>query len=193
MILIDNVIVSDEVRDEYFCCDLQDCRGACCIEGNAGAPLEESEISALEDYIDRIMPFMNPEGVKIVQKSGVFDYDQAGEYVTPLIGDRDCVFAVHEEGIAKCAIEKAWESGNVEFRKPISCHLYPIRISTRNNFEAVNYHRWHVCLPARNLGKVKSMPLYKFLKDPLIRKYGKEWYDSLLTEIDRNKSSSVKK
>ena len=184
MIVIDNTIISEEIRDIRFCCDLEKCKGACCVEGDAGAPLDEEEISALEDYIDRIKPFMQNEGVRVIEKSGVFDYDFCGEYVTPLIADKDCVFVFYENEVVRCAIEKAYEEKKIEFRKPISCHLYPIRIKKFTDSELVNYHKWFVCQSACMLGDNIELPLYKFLKDPLTRKFGEEWYKKLIMEFE---------
>ena len=184
MLVIDNILVSEEIRDIRFCCDLDKCLGACCVEGDAGAPLEEEEISLLEDDIDIIKPYMRPEGIEVIEKYGVFDYDTSGEFVTPLINDKDCVFVYYENNIAMCAIEKAYEEGKVNFQKPISCHLYPIRITKHKDFEAVNYHKWYICQTACTLGKKLELPLYKFLKEPLIRKYGEEWYGKLVEEIE---------
>ncbi len=183
MIVIGKTIISEEIRDIRFCCDLEKCQGACCVEGDAGAPLDEEEISLLEDDIDFIKPFMRKEGVDVVEKDGVFDFDITGDYVTPLINDRDCAFVIYEENIAKCAIEKAWENGKCELRKPLSCHLYPIRIKAHNDFDAVNYHKWHICQHACTLGKKLNLPLYQFLKIPLIRKYGDEWYNKFIENI----------
>lgn len=177
--VIDNTIISEEIADTFFCCNLESCRGACCIDGDAGAPLEESEISELEDFLERIKPYMTSEGIAVVEKNGVFDYDADGCYVTPLIDDKDCVFVFDEDGIARCAIERAFEDGKIEFQKPISCHLYPVRVKTHKEIDAVNYHKWHICKSAGILGKEKSITLVRFLKDPLIRKYGKEWYANL--------------
>lgn len=185
MMIINGIIVSEEIRDVRFCCDLDKCKGACCIEGDAGAPLEELEISEIEDYIDRIKPFMQPGGIKVIEKSGVFDYDMNGEYVTPLIDDRDCAFVYYENGVARCAIEKAYEEKKIDFRKPLSCHLYPIRIKKYGESEAVNYHAWHICKPACAHGKAINLPLYKFLKEPIIRKYGHDWYRLLLKEFEK--------
>lgn len=185
MIVIDHTIVSDEIHDIRFCCDLDKCLGACCVEGDAGAPLEDEEISQLEDGIEAIKPFMHKEGIEVVENMGVFDFDASGEYVTPLINDCDCAYVYHENGIARCAIEKAYEEKAIDFQKPISCHLYPIRISKHKDFEGVNYHKWYICSPACTLGKKTGMPLYKFLKEPLIRKYGEEWYNKLVKEIEK--------
>ena len=184
MLVIDNILVSEEIRDIRFCCDLEKCLGSCCVEGDAGAPLEEEEISMLEDDIEFIKPYMPEKGVEVIEKHGVFDYDAFGEFVTPLINDKDCAFVYYENNIAKCAIEKAFEEGKISFQKPISCHLYPIRIIKHENFEAVNYHKWYICQSACTLGKKLELPLYKFLKDPLIRKYGEEWYGKLVEEIE---------
>jgi hypothetical protein len=183
MIVIDNTLISEDIRDVRFCCDLEKCKGACCIEGDAGAPLEEDEISQLEDYVDRIKPYMQPDGIKVVEKYGVFDYDMNGEFVTPLIADKDCAFVYYENDIAKCAIEKAYEDKKISFRKPLSCHLYPIRIKKYAGNEAVNYHKWDICQPACAMGKKINLPLYKFLKDSLIRKFGEEWYMKLVENI----------
>jgi len=183
MIVIDKTIISEDIRDVRFCCDLDKCKGACCIEGDAGAPLDELEISEIEDNLDRIKPFMRPEGIKVVEKSGVFDYDMNGEYVTPLIDDKDCAFVYYEKDIAKCAIEKAYEDKKISFRKPLSCHLYPIRIKNYAGNEAINYHKWSICQSACSKGKAINLPLFKFLKEPLIRKFGKDWYNKLVNEI----------
>ena len=184
MLIIDNILVSEEIRDIRFCCDLDKCLGACCVEGDAGAPLEEEEISILEDEIDIIKPYMTQEGVEVIEKHGVFDYDTMGDFVTPLVNDKECAFVYYESNIAKCAIEKAFEEGKVSFQKPVSCHLYPIRITKHSDFEAVNYHKWYICQSACTLGKKLELPMYKFLKEPLIRKYGKEWYGKLVREIE---------
>ncbi len=193
MIIIDNIMVSEEIRDIRFCCDLEKCAGACCVEGDAGAPLEEEEISLLEDMIDEIKPYMRKEGIDVIEKNGIFDFDMNGEYVTPLINEKDCAFVIYQVGheledrtniVAKCAIEKAWEEGKVDFQKPISCHLYPIRITKNESFEAVNYHKWYICQSACTLGKKLQLPLYQFLKEPLIRKYGEDWYGKLVKEIE---------
>jgi len=184
MIAIDNTINSDDLASVCFVCDLAKCKGACCVEGDAGAPLEEYEISELEDALDYVKPFMRPEGIEAVDQIGVFDYDAGGNYVTPLINGAECIFVVFtEDGTAACAIEKSWEAGKSRFRKPVSCHLYPVRISRYNDFDAVNYHQWHVCQPALELGKKLNVPVYKFLKDSLIRKYGEKWYAQLCERI----------
>ena len=185
MLIIDNILVSDDLYLIKFICDVGKCKGACCVEGDAGAPLEEEEISLMEDYLDKIMDYMIPEGIDTVIRSGVFDYDVEGSYVTPLINDGNCAFINFTDGIAWCAIEKAYEQGKIPFRKPISCHLYPVRLAKIGMNEAVNYHRWQICDVALEKGSSKGVPLYVFLKDPLIRKYGEAWYNLLVEEIGK--------
>lgn len=185
MIIIDDTIVSDQLRDTCFVCDLSKCKGACCVEGDAGAPLEEEEISILEDVVDHIKPFMRREGIEEVERNGVFDFDAGGHYVTPLVNGRECAFvAFNDEGVAMCAIENAWKSGKTDFRKPVSCHLYPVRLSRYKDFEAINYHEWHICKPALEYGKKLNLPVYQFLKEALIRKYGERYYQQLAKQIE---------
>jgi len=179
MIAIENTVVSDDVHKVCFVCDLNKCKGICCVEGDAGAPLDEEEISILEDEIDEILPYLTQGGLKSIEENGVFDYDSLGNYVTPLINHRECAFCYFDEGIAKCAIEKAFEEGKVKFQKPISCHLYPIRIQKYKDFDAVNYHKWPVCEKALVNGKRLNVTVFEFLKVPLIRKYGAKWYKEL--------------
>ncbi len=184
MIIIDDKIISDDIYKVYFSCDLQKCKGACCIEGDAGASLEEEEISVLEDDIDYIKPFMTQEGIREVEKHGVFDYDDKGDYVTPLVSNLECAYVNYEgNDIAYCAIEKAWEAQKTGLRKPVSCHLYPLRIYKHRNYYALNYHRWNICKHALFKGRHEKLFLYFFLKDALIRKYGKEWYERLVKAI----------
>ncbi|MEI6454997.1 MAG: DUF3109 family protein [bacterium] len=180
MISLENTLISDDLKEVFFCCDLSKCKGACCIEGDAGAPLEEDEISLLEDYKGEIIPFMRSEGVKEIEENGVFDYDAAARYVTPLVKGRECVYVIFEDGIARCAIERAFTEKAIPFPKPISCHLYPVRIRELVSGEGVNYHKWHICSKALENGKKLNLPLFCFLKEALIRKFGKTWYDNLL-------------
>lgn len=185
MLFIDDIMVSDDLYLVKFVCPVEKCLGACCVEGDAGAPLEEEEISQIEDYTDEIMEYMIPDGIEAVKKSGVFDYDMEGAYVTPLIRGGDCAFINFTNGIAWCAIEKAYEEGKIPFRKPVSCHLYPLRLAKVGKHEAVNYHRWQICDSALRKGRKEDVPLYVFLKDALIRKYGVAWYDKLVKEIKK--------
>jgi len=179
MKIIQNILVSDDIFIEHFCCDLSKCRGMCCVDGDAGAPLEPLEIADLEDYYPVFKKYMTPEGINKVEESGTFDYDMEGTFVTPLLDDESCAYVFYEDYMAKCAIEKAFLNGETDFQKPISCHLYPIRVKILPDYEALNYHRWSVCQSACESGKTLKLPLYQFLKEPLIRKYGEEWYAEL--------------
>jgi len=180
MIILDDTLISDDLRDVHFCCDIQHCKGACCVEGDAGAPLEEEEISLLEDYIDAIKFFMVQKGIKEVDMTGVFDYDADGKFVTPLVNGNECCYVYFEEGIARCAIEKAFQEKAIPFPKPLSCHLYPVRISEVGGKDAINYHKWRICNKALENGMKLKLPLYQFLEDSLIRKYGRTWYNKLV-------------
>lgn len=184
MISVNNILVSDDVKDICFICDLQKCKGACCVEGDAGAPLEEEEISLLEDYVEEVYPYMLPGGIETVESLGVFDYDMFGHFVTPLVHGKECAFVYFENGITRCAIEKAYQEGKIPFAKPVSCHLYPIRISGTRDFEAVNYQEWSICEDALKKGSREKVPLYVFLKDALVRKYGEAWYQQLVKLLE---------
>jgi hypothetical protein len=184
MIIIGNTIISESIYNVCFSCDLPKCHGACCVEGDAGAPLEMEEISILEDALELIKPYMTPEGTEVIEKVGVFDYDANGHYVTPLVKDRECSFVFFENGIVRCAIEKAYEKKKLDFRKPLSCHLYPIRRSQLLDNEILNYHSWSICSDALIKGKKEKNYLYRFLKEPLIRKYGRNWYNKLIKAIN---------
>jgi len=177
--MIDNTLVSEELKTICFSCDLSQCKGDCCVEGDAGAPLEEEEISILEDYLDEVKPYMSATGLKVVEKTGIFDYDTDGEYVTPLVNDRECAFVYFKNGISYCAIEKAWLEGKTDFQKPVSCHLYPVRLSKLKHHTAINYDRWDICQAALLKGKQDNIQLYKYLKEPLTRKFGESWYQKL--------------
>jgi len=184
MIKVKNTLVSDDLVTVKFCCDLPGCLGGCCVEGDAGAPLEEEEISLIEDELEHIIPYMTERGQGVVRKNGVFDYDIEGKFVTPLVNDAECAFTNFDNGIAWCAIERALQEGKTNLPKPVSCHLYPIRIIKKEDFEAVNYHKWSVCKPALKKGRRENLPLYIFLKDALIRYFGESWYDELILRIE---------
>lgn len=180
MIEIDGKIVSTELLRECFACDLTQCKGICCVEGNAGAPLEIDEVDILEEEYPHYKPYMTQEGIEAVEAQGFMVVDVDGDYTTPLVNDAECAYACREEGVTMCAIEKAWRDGKTPFRKPISCHLYPIRlINFSNGTVGLNYHRWSVCEPARRLGRKIGMPVYKALKEPIIRRFGEEFYTAL--------------
>lgn len=180
MLQIDDAIISFDLFDEHFVCDLNMCKGICCVEGDAGAPLEEEEIAKLEEILPLIWDDLSTESKKVIEKQGVFYVDWDLEPVTSIVDGRECVFTYTDaDGICKCAIEKAYREGKTDFYKPISCHLYPIRIQKYNDFQAVNYHRWKVCECACALGEKLQIPIYKFLKEPLIRKFGEAWYEQM--------------
>ncbi len=185
MIIVDNIIVSDEFINARFCCNLARCKGECCVAGDAGAPLEPDEIGLIEDDIESIKPYMRQEGIEAIEKGDVYDYDDMGNLVTPLVNGEECAFVYfHENGTALCAIEKAFMEGKTDFRKPVSCHLYPIRIVEKDGFTHIFYHEWSVCVPAKRKGEKEGIPLYKFLKEPMIRKWGEEWYERMCKAIE---------
>jgi hypothetical protein len=180
MLQIGNTLVSLDLLEQHFVCDLSRCKGACCVEGDSGAPLEEEELEALEQNLDAIAALLPDENRKELERQGLYLRDADGDWTTPLMGGhRECVYTIFENGVAQCGIEKAWQQGTSTFRKPVSCHLYPVRINKLNHAEAVNYHRWSICSPACRLGDKLQVPLYVFLKEALIRKYGPEWYEEL--------------
>lgn len=185
MILIENTVISDDIADKFFVCDLAKCKGACCVEGDLGAPLEIDELPILEREFKNIEPYLSPEGKKTIEEQGLYIKDWEDDFSTPTIADRECAYALYDEkGILKCAIEQAFFDGKTDFRKPISCHLYPIRITKHDHYDALNYDRWHICSDACNHGEQLGVEIYKFLKAPLIRKYGESWYKQLLWEIE---------
>jgi len=175
MLAIDNVIIPDDILNQCFACDISCCKGICCVEGDAGAPLEEEEISILEDCLDKIKLFMTEKGINVVIRAGVFDYDVGGMLVTPLVNDSECAFVYFEKNVAKCAIEAAFDAKKTGFRKPISCHLYPIRIKKCGFYEVLTYHQWEICKDGKKHGKKLNINLFDYLKEPLIRRYGRAW------------------
>ena len=180
MIELGRTIISEDILEKEFVCNLSACKGACCVEGDAGAPVDEAEAKILEDIFPKVKPFLRPEGVAAIEQQGTSVTDWDGELVTPLVKGKECAYVIFDEkGITKCGIEKAWEAGAVDFQKPVSCHLYPVRITVYKDFDAVNYHKWNVCSPACSLGKELEVPVYKFLKGALTRKYGEAWYGEL--------------
>src|SRR5690606_3878346 len=186
MILVGKAVLSDDVKENFFVCDLEQCKGACCVEGDAGAPLEEEEIGILDEIYPQVKSYLTEEGIETIERQGTWVYDQDGDKVTPTIGDNGaCAYALTDErGILKCGIEQAYREGKVAFKKPISCHLYPIRITKYDDFEALNYDRRDIGDAACALGGSLGVPIYKFLKEPLIRKYGEDWYAELVQEIE---------
>lgn len=181
MFQIGNTLVSDEIFSEEFICNLTKCKGICCVEGDSGAPLDDDELSVLDDIFEEIKPYLRPEGIETIEKQGKYVRDSDGEWTTPLVNGRECAYVIFDKnGVTKCGIEKAWEEGATEFRKPISCHLYPVRLRDYEEFTAVNYHRWEICSDACALGKELGVNVAHFLKDALIRKFGQDWYEDLM-------------
>jgi hypothetical protein len=188
MVEIDNIIVSSDVFNEQFVCDLTKCKGQCCVDGDAGAPLTEEETQILESIYPIVKEYLSEDGKNAIETKGTFVQDFDGDWVTPLVEKRECAYVYFDDDIAKCAIEKAYLEGKVTFRKPISCHLYPIRLTEYSNFHAANYHKWHICHVAVQLGRELKVPVYSFLKEPLTRKYGSEWYEKLTIAANELKS-----
>lgn len=188
MMKVGEVLVSDDIKSVEFVCHLEKCKGACCVEGELGAPLEEDELPVMHAIQKDVAPYLTEAGRKAIADQGPYILDEDGDYSTPTIGGKECAYALYDKkGILKCGIEQAYLDGKVSFRKPISCHLYPIRITKKKDFEAVNYHRWSICSDACTFGRSLHVPLYKFLKDPLVRKYGEAWYDELVRQVETPK------
>ena len=185
MIAIGKALVSEDVIEKQFVCDLNACKGACCVKGDYGAPLEKEELPIMDDIYEKVKPYLREEGIKAIEKQGKYLLYEKKEWVTPLVKGKECAYTIFEKGIAKCGIEKAYYDGKIEWKKPISCHLYPIRITKqKNGMEAVNYDRWNICNPACKLGDSLKVPVFKFLKDSLIRQYGEDWYKELEIAAD---------
>ena len=177
---IDNVLLTTEILTERFCCDLDACKGECCVEGDAGAPVTLEEVAAIEEAVDTVWDNLTASAQTIIDRQGVAYTDQEGDLVTSIVGGKDCVFTCHENGCCFCALEKAYRAGKADFCKPISCALYPIReVRLKNGLIGLNYHRWDVCKDAVKKGKELDLPVYKFLKEPLTRRFGAAWYEAL--------------
>ena len=180
MFELGKTVVSEEILENHFLCDLSACKGACCVDGSAGAPLEDEETETLEGLFKEIRPFLRPEGIEAIEKQGSFVKGEDGDWETPLIDNKECAYVVFsEQGVAQCGIENAFNAGAIPWRKPISCHLYPVRIMKYTKLVAVNYHKWEICDPACSLGEKMKVPIYKFVREALIRKFGKNWYAEL--------------
>jgi hypothetical protein len=179
MFQLGKTLVSEEILEAAFVCDLKACKGACCVEGSAGAPLEEGEIPVLDEIYQKVKPFLRPEGVRAIEAQGTHVLGTDGGLETPLVENRECAYVYFEEGIAQCGLERAYKAGAISWKKPLSCHLYPVRVREYTQLTAVNYHQWHICDPACGLGESLKVPVYKFVKDALIRKFGETWYRQL--------------
>ena len=180
MIQVQDKIISLDIFEKHFVCDLNACKGACCVEGDSGAPLLKEEEKILEEIYEKVKPYMREEGITEVENQGVAVYDSDQELTTPLVNKRECAFVTFKNGISLCSIEKAYSDGKIGFKKPISCHLFPIRIKEYRDFDAVNYEEIKICEPACKCGSELEVPVYVFLKEPLICKYGEAWYKELL-------------
>lgn len=177
MIQIQNTLISDDIFEEQFICDLCKCKGQCCVEGESGAPITKEEFDRMNEILPEIRKDLSRKALELIDKQGIAYTDTDGELVTSIIEGKECVFArFDEDGICKCVIDSAFREERISVQKPISCHLYPIRLHEYADFTAVNYHRWSVCRPALKLGRKEGVPLYRFLREPLIRKFGEEWY-----------------
>jgi len=177
MLEILNTLVSLDLFKVFFCCDLQKCHGACCIEGDAGAPVTTDEVALLEQAYEELHDDLSPESLRQIEMKGVVYPDRDGELVTQIIRGKDCVFVKNEKDCALCAIDSAYRNGRFRWQKPISCALYPVRLSQVGGVTAVNVHKWDICQPARDLGKQLQLPVYQFLKEPLVRRFGQAWWD----------------
>jgi hypothetical protein len=193
MIQVDNVILSDELFEEHFSCDLAACKGACCVAGDAGAPLALEEIDEIEKNLSEILNFLPEKGKQSIKAQGVAVKDDEGDLVTPLNNGEECAFTIfNDQGVALCGIEAAYRAGKSDFKKPLSCHLYPIRVGKLSDYDALNYHRWKICKPACECGAKLKVKVYQFAKEPLIKKYGEAWYEQLkavdkLLEVEERK------
>ena len=180
MFQLGKTIVSEDVIQKDFLCNLSACKGACCIDGDAGAPLEVEETKILEAIYPKVKPFLRQEGIEVIESQGTFIKTEDGEFETPLINGADCAYVIFDEkNVALCAIEEAYNQGVVSWKKPVSCHLYPVRVQEYSEFSAVNYHKWQICDDACTLGEELGVPVYKFVKEALIRKFGEDWYSEL--------------
>lgn len=188
MIQIDDVVVSLDVIREKFICNLDACKGICCIEGDAGAPVEQEEIAQLEAVLPVVWDDLSAEAQAVIGQQGVVYADEDGDMVTSIVNGKDCVFTCYDEkGYCFCAIEKAYREGKVDFYKPVSCHLYPIRVGDYGPYKGLNYHRWNVCKAAELLGRKENVAVYQFLKEPLIRRFGAAWYQELEIAVEELK------
>lgn len=180
MFQLGKTIVSEDVIEKEFLCNLSACKGACCIDGDAGAPLEKEETKILDEIYHKVKPFLRKEGIEAIKKQGTYITTKDGELETPLINGADCAYVIFDDkNTALCAIEEAYNQGEVKWKKPISCHLYPVRVNNYTEFSAVNYHKWKICSDACSLGEELGVPIYKFVKEALIRKFGEDWYSEL--------------
>ena len=184
-------LISSQILERKFVCDLNACKGACCVEGNSGAPLQLDEIDPIEDQLEQIEPYMREEGKRAVEESGVFYMDEDNEPVTTLVNGAECAFVYFDEkGITKCSIETAYREGKIDFNKPQSCHLYPIRVKKLHEKHVLTYEEWDICAPACACGEQLDVPVYKFLQEPIKRVFGEEFFQKLSLVADNWKNSA---
>lgn len=184
MLQIEDTIISMDVIESQFICDLCKCKGECCVDGEAGAPLEEEEDDKINEILPIIWDELSPKAQALINEQGISYKDYDGELVTSIVNGNECVFTYFDEdGVCKCVIDNAYREGRISVPKPISCHLYPIRLQKYRDFTAVNYHKWSICEPAIKLGTKEGVAVYEFLKEPLIRKFGQKWYESLCDAV----------
>ena len=176
MFQLGKTIVSEEILEREFVCNLSACKGTCCIDGDAGAPLNEDETKILEEIYPKVKPYLRPEGIAAIEAQGTWVKGEDGDFETTLIEGKDCAYVIFDGETALCGIEQAYNEGIVSWKKPVSCHLYPIRVKDFTEFTAVNYDKWHICDDACTLGKELQVPVYKFVKEALIRRFGEDWY-----------------
>ena len=185
MLQIKDTRISLDLVERYFCCDLDSCLGQCCIDGDAGAPITEEERGKLEEVLPAVIDDLLPAARREIEENGVAYVDCEGDLVTSIVDGRNCVFTTYGPGgMCMCALEKAWREGRIDFMKPMSCHLYPVRIREYDGFTAVNFHRWKICRCAEILGRKTGIRAYRFLEGPLVRRFGREWYDELVEAAD---------
>lgn len=192
MLQIGDVIVSFDVLTKEFSCDLSSCHGACCVEGDAGAPVTPDEVAQIEELLPVIWDALDPEARRVIEQAGVSCLDPEGETVTQIVNGKDCVFTCHgEDGSCYCAIEKAYREGRCSFMKPVSCHLYPIRVRKLGGYWGLNYDRWDVCRAAVLKGQREHIPVYKYLEGPLVRRFGRDWFDELELTVSEMKKQNI--
>ena len=180
MFQLGKTIVSEEILKKEFVCNLSACKGACCVDGDAGAPVEEHEKEIMDKIYPKVKPFLRQKGIDAIEEQGRYITNEFGEIETPLIDGADCAYVTFDDkGTALCGIEEAYNQGEIDWKKPVSCHLYPVRVQDYSEFSAVNYHQWHICDDACSLGEELGVPIYKFTKEALIRKFGEDWYSEL--------------
>lgn len=189
---VGGVLVSSEIFTEFFCCDLEQCKGICCVEGDAGAPVTVDEIAAIEDSIDVVWNDLSAGAQSVIDRQGVAYVDEEGDLVTSIVNGKDCVFTCYDGDTCLCALEKAYRNGRCSFCKPISCALYPIREKRfSSGLVGLNYNQWSVCKVAREKGRELNMRVYEFLREPLIRRFGEEWYCELCAVADEMNNAGM--